>query len=248
MRARTLRPPLPSRPSWWLEEARAHGGHEVSPPLAEATRRRRRDRRRWLHRALDGARAARARPVTAVALLEAREIGDGPSGRNGGFLHGYWSSLADAPARARRRCRTAARARLGQDRAGGAGVLREPRRGRLAARGRAAEGLGRRVRGRRRSSTRSRPRRELGVEEEALLLDAPRSRRRCDSPRFRSGVFFRDGATVQPARLVLGAPARGDRERGRSCSSTRRSRRRRGPASARDAARRRPRARGRARA
>ena len=30
----------------------------------------------------------------SVALLEAREIGDGPSGRNGGFLHGYWSSIA----------------------------------------------------------------------------------------------------------------------------------------------------------
>ena len=32
-------------------------------------------------------------PSLSVALLEAREIGDGPSGRNGGFLHGYWSSL-----------------------------------------------------------------------------------------------------------------------------------------------------------
>ena len=43
----------------------------------------------------------------------------------------------------------------------------------------------------------------LGVEEEAMLLDTAEVRRRCDSPRFRSGVIFRDGATVQPARLVL---------------------------------------------
>ena len=42
--------------------------------------------------------------------------------------------------------------------------------------------------------------RELGVEEEALAV-APRER--LDSPRFRRGVFFRDGATVQPARLAL---------------------------------------------
>jgi glycine/D-amino acid oxidase-like deaminating enzyme len=43
----------------------------------------------------------------------------------------------------------------------------------------------------------------LGVEEEATLLDTEEVRRRCDSPRFCSGVIFRDGATVQPARLVL---------------------------------------------
>ena len=27
-------------------------------------------------------------------MLEAARCGIGPSGRNGGFLHGYWSSLA----------------------------------------------------------------------------------------------------------------------------------------------------------
>ena len=94
MRARTLRPPLPSRPSWWLEEARVHGGAEVSPPL---------DGPLDVDVAVVGggytglwtALAVRERdPSLSVALLEAREIGDGPSGRNGGFLHGYWSSLA----------------------------------------------------------------------------------------------------------------------------------------------------------
>ena len=42
--------------------------------------------------------------------------------------------------------------------------------------------------------------RELGVEEEAVAVEP---RQRLDSPRFRRGVFFRDGATVQPARLAL---------------------------------------------
>ena len=45
--------------------------------------------------------------------------------------------------------------------------------------------------------------RELGVEEEAELLDARETRRRCNSPRFRRAAHFRDGATVQPGRLVL---------------------------------------------
>src|SRR3712207_3712368 len=33
-------------------------------------------------------------PDLRVAVLEADVCGHGPSGRNGGFLHGYWSSLA----------------------------------------------------------------------------------------------------------------------------------------------------------
>ena len=33
MRAHRLKPPLRSRPSWWLEEARAHRPDEVTPAL-----------------------------------------------------------------------------------------------------------------------------------------------------------------------------------------------------------------------
>src|SRR5205814_3954947 len=44
--------------------------------------------------------------------------------------------------------------------------------------------------------------RELGVSEEAVALDHEELERRIRSPVFRSGVFFRDGGTVQPARLV----------------------------------------------
>ena len=66
-----------------------------------------------------------------------------------------------------------------------------------------------------------RPARELGVEEEAVPLDREEVRHRLDSPRFRRGVFFRDGATVQPARLVL-ALKRAALAAGSSCSSRRR--------------------------
>jgi glycine/D-amino acid oxidase-like deaminating enzyme len=39
--------------------------------------------------------ALRARePSLRVVVLEADRCGAGPSGRNGGFLHGYWASIA----------------------------------------------------------------------------------------------------------------------------------------------------------
>jgi glycine/D-amino acid oxidase-like deaminating enzyme len=44
--------------------------------------------------------------------------------------------------------------------------------------------------------------RELGVPEEAVLLSREELDRRIRSPRFRTGVFMRDCATVQPARLA----------------------------------------------
>ena len=43
---------------------------------------------------------------------------------------------------------------------------------------------------------------DLGVGAEAVPLDADALAKRVRSPVFRRGVFFRDGATVQPARLV----------------------------------------------
>ena len=94
MRPRSLKPPLRSRPSWWLEEARSFRPDPIEPPLAGAID---------VDVAIVGggytglwtALALRERdPSASVALLEACEIGDGPSGRNGGFLHGYWSSIA----------------------------------------------------------------------------------------------------------------------------------------------------------
>src|SRR5688572_26771616 len=203
MKARSLRPPEASPRSWWLEEALAHRPIEVAPPLAGDID---------VDVAIVGggytglwtALALRERePELRVALLEAREIGEGPSGRNGGFLHGYWSSLpilrrvlgdgaALQLAHASARIVPEVRAfcvRRGEDVWLREGGLLEVSAGESEDAGvqRAIQAV-----------------RELGVDEEAELLDAAQVRHRCDSPRFRGGIVFRDGATVQPARLVLG--------------------------------------------
>ena len=212
MRPRRLKPPLPPRPSWWLEEARAHRAAPVAPPLAGPLE---------VDVAIVGGGytglwtglALRERdPSLRVAVLEARELGDGPSGRNGGFLHGYWSSLAtlrsvlgDAPAlqlaHASSRIVPAVRALLEQR--GEDAWLRENGLLKVAATEAEDAAIDRSLRAAR----------ALGVEEEAVALGADELRARLDSPRFRRGVLFRDGATVQPARLLL-ALARAARDAG----------------------------------
>jgi glycine/D-amino acid oxidase-like deaminating enzyme len=202
MKARSLRPPLASRPSWWLEEARAQRPAEIAPPLAAGLD---------VEVAIVGggytglwtALALRERdPSLTVALLEAHEIGDGPSGRNGGFLHGYWSSLptlravlgdgaalqlAHASDRIIPAVRAFAEAR-GED-----VWLREGGLLKVAATEAEDDAIDHAVDAAR----------ELGVEEEAILLSPEELERRIASPRFRGGVLYRDGATVQPARLAL---------------------------------------------
>ena len=202
MRSRSLRPPLPSRPSWWLEEAHAAQGHEVSPPLAGTLE---------ADVAIVGggytglwtALALRERePNLRIALLEAREVGEGPSGRNGGFLHGYWSSLptlravlgdggALQLAHASSAIVPAVRAFCAER--GDDVWLREGGLLKVAATQAEDEAVERSVA----------VARELGVEEEAVPLDEGELRARVESPRFRRAVLFRDGATVQPARLAL---------------------------------------------
>ncbi|MEO5576094.1 MAG: FAD-dependent oxidoreductase, partial [Gaiellaceae bacterium] len=190
------------RPSWWLEEARAHRREAPAPPLAEALE---------VDVAVVGggytglwtALALHERePSLRVALLEARELGDGPSGRNGGFLHGYWSSLptlravlgdgaALQLAHASTRIVPAVRDFLEQR---DEDVwLREGGLLKVAATEAEDAAVERSLQAAR----------ELGVEEEAVALGPAEVRRRLDSPRFGRGVLFRDGAIVQPARLVL---------------------------------------------
>ena len=199
MRPRSLKPPLPSRPSWWLEEAQAYRPEAAAPPLAGPLE---------VDVAVVGggytglwtALALRERdPSLRVALLEARGIGDGPSGRNGGFLHGYWSSLATLRAvlgdgsalqlaHASSRIVPAVRDFLEQR---GEDVwLREG--GLLKVAATEAEDAA--------VEASLDAARELGVEEEAATVEPGQ---RIDSPRFRRGVYYRDGATVQPARLAL---------------------------------------------
>jgi glycine/D-amino acid oxidase-like deaminating enzyme len=202
MQARSLRPPLPSRPSWWLEEARTHRAGGDCPQLAGDLE---------VDVAIAGggytglwtALALRERdPALRIAVLEAREIGEGPSGRNGGFLHGYWSSLptlravlgdAGALELARASSGIVPAVRAFCEARGEDVWLREA--GLLKVSATAAEdGAVERALATARA---------LGVETETLALDRAAVARRCASPRFRGGVLFRDGATVQPARLAL---------------------------------------------
>jgi glycine/D-amino acid oxidase-like deaminating enzyme len=136
-------------------------------------------------------------PDLRIALVEAEICGAGPSGRNGGFLHGYWAALGSILpvlgveeslrlCRAGERIVPAVRA-LGEDvwlREGGRlNVSAAPAQDAAIERSVAAAV-------------------EVGHPEEAVALSPEELARRVSSPVFRGGVFFRDGATVHPGLLV----------------------------------------------
>src|SRR5262249_40629486 len=84
----------PRLPSWWLEDALAREGNpEPAPALAG-------DANADVaivgggYTGLWTALALRERaPDLGITLVESEICGHGPSGRNGGFVHGYWASL-----------------------------------------------------------------------------------------------------------------------------------------------------------
>jgi glycine/D-amino acid oxidase-like deaminating enzyme len=195
-------PVEPRLPSWWLEQALAvEGDPEPAPALpGDAT----------ADVAVVGggytglwtALALRERaPELRVTLLEAEICGHGPSGRNGGFVHGYWAALASIlPVLGEEGALALARAGEAivpgiRDWAAGRGEdvwLREagmlmvsaaPAQDRAVARAaEAAAGVGR--------------------PDQALPLSRDEVAGRLSSPVFRDGVFFPDGATVHPGLLV----------------------------------------------
>ena len=149
--------------------------------------------------------AHRLAPDARIVVLESEPVcGRGPSGRNGGFCEGMWTSLAsmrdrwgDAPALA---VGHAAEAAVGADR----GLLRGGdvdawfRRGGYlqVSTAPATDDVGRAALA---------ACRELGVPDKLRpRLAPPRSRTHCASPEFRAGVIEPITATVQPARLALG--------------------------------------------
>src|SRR6476646_4905921 len=84
----------PRLPSWWLEDALAREGDPPPAPALAGDA--------IANVAIVGggytglwtALALRERqPDLRITLLEAEISGHGPSGRNGGFVHGYWASL-----------------------------------------------------------------------------------------------------------------------------------------------------------
>ncbi len=192
----------PALPPWWLEEAlAAEGDAPEAPPLEGELR---------VDVAVVGggytglwtALALRERdPALTVAVLEAEIAGWGPSGRNGGFLNGYWTHLSrlrpvfgdeDAVALARAAAGVVPAVRAFCEARGEDVWLREGGYVKVSAAPAQDETVARSVR----------TAQELGVGEEAVALSADEVAERCRSSRFRGGVFFRDGATVQPARLA----------------------------------------------
>jgi glycine/D-amino acid oxidase-like deaminating enzyme len=140
-------------------------------------------------------------PSARVAVLEAALCGEGPSGRNGGFLHGYWSSLA----RARRAFGDGGALAVAEAASAIVPGVREfvERRGvdvwlkeapmlEVSAAPAQDEAI----------DAALAAARDLGVEEEAVPVGRVELAERCSSPSFRRGVLYREGATVQPARLV----------------------------------------------
>ena len=136
-------------------------------------------------------------PSLRIVLVEAVTCGSGPSGRNGGFVHGYWASLAELiPLLGRDGALQLARAgeqivpavhALDDDvwlREGGM-LMVSAAPGQDAAVERAVAAAA-----------------EAGAPEQAVALDADGVAQRVRSPVFRCGVFFADGATLHPARLA----------------------------------------------
>jgi glycine/D-amino acid oxidase-like deaminating enzyme len=204
--------PLPSvvpglEPPWWLEEALAaepasdgaapgdadvlEGEDEVDVAVVGGG-----------YTGLWTALALRERdPSLRIAVVEKEIVGWGPSGRNGGFLHGYWTHMSRlrtllGPSATLELCRVSDRVipavhafceRRGED-----VWLRHDGYLKVSAAPFEDASVDRAVR----------TAAELGVPEECVPLTRAEVGERVRSPRFRSGALFRDGATVQPARLA----------------------------------------------
>lgn len=142
-------------------------------------------------------------PDARVVILEQDICGGGPSGRNGGFVHGWWDQLplladlhGEGAAVELARASEDAVNRIGEFctrhdvdawfvPAGYLQVSASPAQDDSWA-------------------TAARVCRELGVEDRYLPVSAAEVQSRCASPRFRDGVVMPGGATVQPALLARG--------------------------------------------
>ena len=183
---------------WWLEEAfAAEGGRVDAAPLAgDAT----------ADIAIVGggytglwtALAVLERdPGARVAVVEAAFCGAGPSGRNGGFVEGYWPAFGEL------------RVLLGTERAERLAVAGTAIRPAIRALG---EDVWLREAGMMMVATTAAQERvvdhavqaaaDAGHPEQAVDLSPADVAQRCRSPRFRRGVLFPDTGTVQPGRLV----------------------------------------------
>jgi len=185
-------------PPWWIEDALALEGDRVdSPPL---------DGELEVDVAIVGggytglwtALALQERdPSATVAVLEAEYCGAGPSGRNGGFIEGYWPAVGELRklfgegpavrlATAGEGIRPAVRALDDDVWLHEAGMLMVATTARQEASVEHAVAAAA----------------SLGRPEQAVPLSQAEVAERCASPRFRRGVLFPDTGTVHPGRLV----------------------------------------------
>jgi glycine/D-amino acid oxidase-like deaminating enzyme len=192
----------PRLPSWWLEDALAREG-DPSPAAALSG-----DSTADVaivgggYTGLWTALALRERaPELNITLLESEICGHGPSGRNGGFVHGYWGAFASIfPVLGEARALELARAgegiipgirawaeSRGEDvwlvEGGMLEVSAAPAQDASVEKAAAvAAGVGR--------------------SEHAVALTSDEVAQRVRSPAFRSGAFFPECATVHPGLLV----------------------------------------------
>jgi glycine/D-amino acid oxidase-like deaminating enzyme len=134
-----------------------------------------------------------------VVLLEAGCCGHGPSGRNGGFCETLWTHLPSlierfGRARALALCEASAES-VGQIGAWcaehGVDAWFERKGFLMASTAPAHDAVLDRILA-------------VAPPDRVVALTGPDIRARCDSPRFRRGLYVGDDATVQPARLALG--------------------------------------------
>lgn len=195
--------PQPALPAWWLDEAlEAEGDAPAALSLTTDLD---------VDVAIVGggytglwtALALRERdPHIRVAVLEAEIVGWGPSGRNGGFVGGYYGGMGQlrrlfgthgALAVARAGARIVPAIRELSERHGEDVWLREGGYLKVSCAPTQDAGIDAVV-----EAARS-----LGIEDDVVQALSPAEvQDRCSSPRFRHGVLVHDTATVQPARLA----------------------------------------------
>ena len=192
----------PSEPSWWLQEALGAEGNPA--PLAPLSKELEVDVAivGGGYTGLWTALALRERaPHLRVALLEADVCGAGASGKNGGFVHGYWSGIGKFSAafgddvaleiarlgsRAQDAIRafcTAAPLDVWWRERGIVKIACSPAQDAAVERTVATA-------------------RRLGAASQAIPLSREQVQQRCRSPVFRAGAHLTEAANVQPARLA----------------------------------------------
>src|SRR3954471_7015662 len=192
----------PRLPSWWLEDALDREGN---PPRSSALAGNTTAEVAIVVGGYTGlwtALALRERaPDLRVTLLEAEICGHGPSGRNGGFVHGYWGAFASIlPVLGEERALELARAgeriipgiRSWAEARGEDVWLREA--GMLEVSAAPAQDSG--------VEKAAAAAASVGRSDHAVRLTPDDVARRISSPVFRGGVFYPECATVHPGLLV----------------------------------------------